>query len=280
LRFEGKNAAEIKYNSGWLAQLSFEEVIELTSNFTVQQLLERDFFQERIKRNKPIYLHEFMYPVMQGYDSVAMEVDLEIGGNDQLFNMMAGRSLLKAVKNKEKYVLTMRLLTDPSGRKMGKSEGNTINLTDTADEIFGKMMALPDTLIATGMELLTDLEIDHNTEMTAMEMKKLLAQEMVAQLYGSSDAKHAREEFERAFQKGGLPKKIKEIKVDEGKMALLDLIFEIGGGSRSEIKRLIKARAVDVDSHTSDDPQKEVKISKKGVILKIGKKKYIRVSLK
>ncbi|MDP2362914.1 MAG: tyrosine--tRNA ligase, partial [Ignavibacteria bacterium] len=160
LKFSGPNPAKILYNSQWSDRLTFKDLIELASNFTVQQMIIRDMFQERIKNKKPVFLHEFLYPLAQGYDSVAMDVDLEIGGKDQTFNMLCGRSLMKALKNKEKFVLATKLLTDPSGKKMGKTEGNIINLDAEPEEMFGKVMAWPDDLIALGFELCTDLKTE------------------------------------------------------------------------------------------------------------------------
>ena len=164
LRFSGKNAAVLKYNSKWLAKLSFEDVVELAAHFTVQQMMARDMFDRRMKENKPISISEFMYPLMQGFDSVAMKTDGEIGGNDQTFNMLAGRTLMKEMHHKEKFVVTMKLLVDATGKKMGKTEGNMITLGDSADEMFGKVMSWTDGMIRNGFELLTDVsldEIDH-----------------------------------------------------------------------------------------------------------------------
>ena len=134
LNFEGANPAQVKYNDEWLGKLNFHEVIELASHFTVQQMLERDMFEKRINDGKPVHLHEFLYPLMQGYDTVAMDVDGEVGGNDQTFNMLAGRTLLKQMKNKEKFVITTRLLVDSQGSKMGKTTGNMIALADSPEE--------------------------------------------------------------------------------------------------------------------------------------------------
>ncbi|MBU2052209.1 tyrosine--tRNA ligase, partial [Patescibacteria group bacterium] len=196
--FGGNNPVEIRFNYHWLSKLNFEEVVEIASKFTVQQMIERNFFQERLKANKPIHLHEFLYPLMQGYDSVQMGVDLEIGGNDQMFNLMAGRTLLKTYKNKEKFCLTTKLLTDPTGAKMGKTTGNTVNLTDTPEDIFGKIMALPDSLLTLGFELLTDLE---KPSTDPMKSKKNLAFEVVKQIHNETLAKAAQKQFEQTFQK-------------------------------------------------------------------------------
>ncbi|MCK4588444.1 tyrosine--tRNA ligase [Candidatus Woesebacteria bacterium] len=269
LKFTGPNAAEIRFNSEWLNKLNFEEVIELSSHFTVQQLLERDFFQQRLKKEKPIYLHEFLYPLMQGYDCVMMDVDLEIGGNDQLFNMMAGRMLMKALKGKEKYVLTMKILEDPTGKKMGKTEGNTINLTDLPINIFGKIMALPDSLINPGVELLTDLSLDLTDKLKPLESKKALAFDVVKQLHGEVKAKEAQKEFEKTFQKRA-PEYKTEI---AAKPTLLATVAEVIG-SVSQAKRLIKQGAVDINGATVSDPTHQIKGGEK---IKIGKKTFVKV---
>src|SRR3989344_3264869 len=144
LDFSGKNPVKMKFNSEWLDPLKFADIIELASNFTVQQMIERDMFQERIKQEKPIFLHELLYPLMVTYDAIAMNVDLEVGGTDQLFNMMVGRPLIKHINNKDKFVITTKLLTDSQGTKIGKTTGNAINLFGNPNNLFGQIMSLPD----------------------------------------------------------------------------------------------------------------------------------------
>lgn len=269
LKFTGPNAAEIRFNSEWLSKLSFEDVVELASHFTVQQMIERDFFQKRLKKQKSIYIHEFLYPLMQGYDCIAMDVDLEIGGNDQLFNMMAGRTLMKAIKKKEKYVLAMKLLTDPTGKKMGKTETNTIDLTDSNTDMYGKIMALPDNLIVLGIELLTDLPLNSADKHKPLESKKILAFDIVKQLHGEAKAKEAQKEFEKAFQK-----RTPEYKTEvAAKPTLLATIAEVAG-SVSQAKRLIKQGAIDIDGATVSDPGHQIKGGEK---IKIGKKTFVKV---
>ena len=153
LDFEGKNPAQVKYNSEWSDKMTFRDLIEVSSNFTVQQMIQRDMFQKRLEEEKPIYLHEFLYPLAQGYDSVAMDVDLELGGNDQMFNMMAGRDLMKAMGMKDKFVLTLKLLADETGKKMGKSEGNAVFLDQTPENMYGAIMSWTDGVIAIGFEV-------------------------------------------------------------------------------------------------------------------------------
>ncbi|MBI4153459.1 tyrosine--tRNA ligase [Candidatus Woesebacteria bacterium] len=264
LKFSGKNAAEVKFNSQWLSKLPIEEFLSVASHFTTSQLLERDMFQERLKAGKSVFVHEFLYPILQGYDSVAMNVDLEIGGNDQLFNMLAGRTLVKAFKGKEKYVLTIKLLTDPTGKKMGKTEGNVINLSDEPIDIFGKIMALPDTLTLDAVELLTDLS---SLPKNPFEAKKKLAFNVIKQLHGETAAKSASTFFEKTFQKGKTPKNVKTVSIKEHSLPLLDLVFATKEvPSRSEAKRLILQGGIDVAEKTIDDPTQEIAISQKGII--------------
>ena len=268
LKFDGPNRAEIKYNSEWLSKLKFEDVTELASNFSVQQMLERDFFQERIKKERPIYVHEFLYPLMQGYDCVAMNVDLEIGGNDQLFNLLAGRTLMKVLKKKEKHILTLKLLEDAQGSKLGKTEGNTINLPDSPEEIFGKIMSLPDSLLAPGLELLTYLPMKLLKKENPMILKKKIAFDVVEQLQGPSQAKKAQIDFENKFQKGRPDYKIKM----SLKKNLTDTIAPFTSlSSVSEAKRLIAQASVDVNEKTVADPKYKIKV---GDQIKIGKKVF------
>lgn len=265
LKFTGPNAAKVLFNSEWLSKLSFEKVVELASNFTVQQILERDFFQDRLKKNKPIHLHEFLYPLMQGYDCVAMDVDLEIGGSDQLFNMLAGRHLMKALKKKDKFVLTMKLLTDPLGEKMGKSLENVININDTPNDIFGQIMALPDDLLDLGIELLTDLPLKILKE-KPLVIKKKLAHNVVEQLCGKEKATSSQEYFDVTFSQ-----KAPEFKTAIATGKLGQVLAKASGASVSEVKRRIVAGAVDINGQTIKDPSTELKGGEK---IQFGKKSF------
>ena len=269
--FEGANKAEFKHNSEWLDKISFKDLIGITSNFTVQQMIERDMFQNRLKANAPIYLHEFLYPVAQGIDSVEMDVDLEIGGTDQLFNMLAGRTLVKALKGKEKYVLTLKLLEDSSGKKMGKTEGNAVNLTDSPEDIFGKIMALADGFIERGIELLTDMPVNLADSEGPLKAKKKLAYDVLAQLYGESMARQSQEKFESTFQERK-PEFDTEI---SPKQTLADTIAQLPSvGSNSQAKRLIAQGAVDVSGETVTDPNYR---PRKGEEVKVGKKEFVKI---
>jgi len=274
LSFSGNNPAKIMFNSKWLDKITFKDLIETTSHFTVQQLIQRDFFQQRIKNKKPIYLHEFLYPVMQAIDCVEMDVDMEIGGSDQTFNMLAGRTLMKAVKSKEKFVLTTKLLTDKEGNKVGKTAGNAIFLNNTANDIFGKVMAFPDEVISLGFELLTQLSLKEikSFNQHPMELKKKLAFKVVKMNYGEIKAQKAQKEFEKVFSKKQLPGKIKTIKTRN--QNILDFIVEIGfASSKNQAKRLIQQNAVKIDGKTITDWKMK---TGKGV-LQVGKRKYIKL---
>lgn len=282
LDFEGENPAEVKYNSEWSDKVNFRDLIELSSNFTVQQMIQRDMFQKRLKEEKPIYLHEFLYPLAQAYDSVAMDVDLEIGGNDQMFNMMRGRDLQKIINNREKFVLTMKLLSDDEGRKMGKSEGNAIFLDEKAENIYGTVMSLTDGFIANTFELITDKPLEEIEEMRKQiqdgtvnprDLKMQLAFDLVEIFYNTEEAEKAQENFKTQFQQGGIPENIEEITIEENK-SILDLLVEVGFvSSKSDGRRKIEEGAVKIDDEKITDFSLDVSFEEgKDKILKIGRK--------
>lgn len=251
--FDGDNPAKIIFNSEWSDKITFKDLIEITSNMTVQQLIERDMFQERLKNKEPIFLHEFLYPIAQGYDSVFMEVDLEVGGNDQLFNMMAGRTLLKAIKNKEKYVLTTKLLVDKEGKKVGKTTGNALFLDSTPESFYAGVMSFPDEVIELGFELLTEVDLSFVKKAVSenpMKEKKRLAFEIVKLLWGDKKAAEAQESFEKTFQE-----KTPEfnIKVESGATLSSTIAPFTQLASISDAKRLIKQNAVDVNGVVAKD---------------------------
>ncbi len=284
LDFSGPHAAKVMFNSKWLGKLNFEDVLNLASKFTVQRMLERDMFEKRIEEGKPIYIHEFMYPLMQGYDSVAMNVDLEIGGSDQTFNMLAGRDLLKEFKNKEKFVLTLKLLTDPTGKKMGKTEGNMITLDDTAEEMFGKVMSWPDQMIALGFEICTDELMAEIEEMTKKmkeganprDFKMKLAVDIVQIYKGEMAALAAKESFIKIFQKKTGPETVENKKVENKK--LIDILSEVNFvDSNSEAKRVIREGGVKVDEKVIDDINYE--LSSGEHLIQKGKRHFVKVTI-
>ncbi len=281
LKFSGKNPAKILYNSQWSDKLSFADLIELSSNFTVQQMIVRDMFQERIKNKKPIFLHEFLYPLAQAFDSVAMGVDLEVGGRDQTFNMLCGRDLIKTLKNKEKYVLSTKLLIDSTGKKMGKTEGNMINLDISSEEMFGRIMAWPDSLIYTGFELCTDLSVNEiknlkENKINPRDAKLRLAGEIVAVCHNQKLAEKAEKEFKKIFQKKRLPSKIPAIKIKETYLNILDILVKSGLClSKAEAKRLILQKGIRINGEIKDNWRERIKI-KKGLVVQAGKRRFVK----
>lgn len=269
LDFSGPNPAKIVFNSKWLDKLNFKDIIELSSNMTVQQLLERDMFQERIKSKSPIYLHEFLYPIVTGYDSIALEVDLEIGGNDQLFNIMVGRNLEKAVINKEKFALTTKLLVDKEGKKVGKTTGNALFLDSKPQDFYAGIMSFPDEVILLSYELLTEVPLDgleKRIKANPMLEKKNLAYEIVKLLWGEKLAKKAALTFENNFQKREA-EFTQEIKINKSLVETIAPFTNLK--SVSDAKRLIQQGGLTINGDVVSDLNYKIK---KGDKIKIGKK--------
>lgn len=278
---------EIRYNADWLAKLDFTQLVKLAQQFTVQQMIERDLYQKRLDSGKPIGLHEFLYPLMQGYDSVALDVDLEVGGNDQTFNMLAGRTLQRTYNQKEKHVLTTTLIEGTDGRKMAKTYGNFINITEVPKEMFGKIMSMTDDLIIKYFTLCTDVPLKIITEYekamaggeNPKDYKVLLANEIVTMYHDKKAADQAEKDFEEVFSKGGKPKKIKKIKFDSGKFKIFALLEELEMvESRSEGRRMIEQGGVRINEEKVKDVDEIVDL-KVGevVLLQVGKRKWLEV---
>ncbi len=272
---------KVKFNSTWLSKLSFEKLIEIASEFTVQQMIERDMFAKRIKEGHPVHLHEFFYPLMQGYDSVAMDVDMEIGGNDQTFNMLVGRTMVKN-RGKEKYVLTTKLLVDPTGKKMGKSEGNMVTLEDEPENMFGKVMSWPDSLMPLAFEICTRVstaEVSVLTSGNPMDAKITLAYEIVKIYHGEKKATQAKENFRNTFQKKEIPDEMEEIVVKVGEALSEALVAGKVLPSKSEWRRLVAGKAIHDLVKNTHIEDVDLKVSE-DLKLKIGKKKFIQVKVK
>ncbi len=293
VKFSGSNPGEIVFNHQWLDKLSFREEMEIFSCLTVQQLLQRDMFEKRMKQGKPISLQEFLYPVMQGYDSVAIDkktgLDGEIGGNDQTFNMLVGRDLMKAMRRKEKFVVAMKLLTDPAGDKMGKTTGNMITLDDSAEDVYGKAMSYPDSIITAGMELLTDLPMNIINNVAEslkkgenpMRYKKVMAFEIVKALRGVSEAQKAQKYFEKTVQKKEIPDEIASLQLPAGRINIVDLLLKTKlASSKGEARRLIKQDGIKIDNKVVKDTEKKVKITREGILVQRGKRRFVRVKRK
>ncbi len=274
---DAKNPPKIMYNHKWLSKLGLEDLISLASNFTVQQMIARDMFQKRIEEKKPIYLHEFLYPLMQGYDSVAMNVDVEVCGTDQIFNSLAGRDLLKKIKEKEKYVVAVTLMENPKTKElMSKSKGVGVFLDVSANDMYGQIMAQSD-------EMLEILFIN-NTYLSIKEIKEIvkgnprdakmrLAYEIVKIHHGIKKANESQKNFINIFQKKESPQEIVQLKLS-GKKIIDVLVLSKLAKSKGEAKRLISQKGIKVNDKSVDS--EEVKI-KKGDLIKKGKRHFIKI---
>ena len=292
LKFDGENPAKVMYNSTWNDKLNFQDLIELASNFTVQQMIQRDMFQERLKEEKPIFLHEFFYPLTQAYDSVAMDVDLEVGGNDQMFNMMCGRSLLKSLKNKEKFVLTSKLLVDDTGKKMGKSEGNIVFLNEKPNDMYGQIMSWSDGLLKSAYELCTNLKTEELKEINDLldsksvnprDLKMRLAYEVTKINHGETEAKAAQDNFINCVQKKELPQDIKSWQASKDIYNIVDLLVEAKlVSSKTDARRLIEQGAIkikDTDGQSEEvikDVKQDIKIDGE-IVLQRGKLQFLKI---
>jgi len=286
---DSKNSVKIVRNSKWLAKLNFEDLIELSTNFTVQQMLERDMFQKRMEEGKPIYLHEFYYPLMQGYDSVAIDVDMEIGGTDQTFNMLAGRILQKKLNNRDKFVLTTGLLENPkTGNKlMNKSEGNYVSLQDTPNDMFGKIMALPDEIViqmfmdTTNKELSEIQKIEqglNDLSIHPKDAKKQLAEEIVTIYHSEREAKKAEENFDNTFSKREIPEDVLEISTEKETKLSDILLSEKVVESKNEWRRLVEQGGVTSMKSGEKIKDSNYVVSGSGAY-KIGKKRFIKIKV-
>ncbi len=270
VRFDGENPVEILYNGDWLTKLALEDMLNLAGHFSVQQMIERDMYQARMKAGDSINLREFLYPLLQGYDSVAMKVDLELGGSDQMFNMLAGRTLVKAMLDKEKFVMTTPLLADSKGVKIGKTEGNVIGLTDAPNEFYAKIMSLGDDAIIPCFTLLTDFAIEDINMDNPMTAKKRLAFELTKQFNDEKAAQDAQKEFENTHQE----KKFSEHAEPSAPASSLKEFLVGKGYSATEARNLINHGAVDINGTVVKNINSEINI---GDEIKVGKKGFYKI---
>lgn len=272
---------EIRYNHEWLGKLGATDFFQISSHFTVQQMLQRDMFKERIKNDQDLSPVEFIYPLMQGYDSVVLDVDFEIGGNDQLFNMLCGRKLQKAYGKRDKCVLTTPLIEGIDGRKMSKTYDNCIYLDDSPTDMYGKTLSIKDDLITTYMECCTDIPMKEINAIekkmrdgaNPKEFKMRLARELVTMYHSDDAALKAEEEFAAVFAKGGVPDDMPQAKASKGETLIDLLVREKIVASKSEARRLIDQKAVSIDGvlvESHDQP------ATAGVV-KVGKRKFVKV---
>ncbi|EKO3369443.1 tyrosine--tRNA ligase [Vibrio fluvialis] len=278
---------KIQFNSEWLSELGAEGMIRLAANQTVARMLERDDFKKRYTNGQPIAIHEFMYPLLQGYDSVAMETDVELGGTDQKFNLLMGRELQKSNGQKPQVVLMMPLLVGLDGeKKMSKSANNYIGVSEAPSEMFGKIMSISDDLMWSYYELLSFRPLEELQQFKAdvangknpRDIKILLAKEIIARFHSEADADAAEQEFINRFQKGAMPDEMPEFEFEAG-IAIANLLKDAGlVGSTSDALRMIKQGAVKQDGEKLDDAKlvPEVGIS----VYQVGKRKFARVTVK
>ena len=290
-----RDKCEVHFNGEWFAKMDFREFMNLTTRFTVARILERDDFEKRFKANSPISMHELFYPIMQAYDSVAIKSDLELGGTEQKFNLLAGRNLQESFSQAPQCVLTLPILVGLDGeRKMSKSLGNYIGIDESAKEIFGKAMSIPDELIYQYFEMVTDVPAERLTQIKAeldagntnpMLLKKDLAATLVDMYHESGAGQNAREEFERVFSQGKLPDDIPEMRskgiidlgFDPTNIYLVGLIAKAGlAKSNGEARKLIQGGGVSLNSEKVTDTNLEFSL-KEETILKVGKRRFLKL---
>jgi len=279
---------EWRYNSEWLAKLTIRQIDELAELFSVQQLVARRNFKQRWEKGEEISLRELHYPLYQGYDSVAVKADLEIGGSDQLFNLLAGRKIQEAYGQKPQDILTLKMLEGLDGEKMSKTRGNVVNFADEPNEIYGKIMSMHDDLIVKYFELCTKLPMEEIIEIeqkmkkgaNPRDYKAKLAFEIVKMYHGEKAAQEAEKEFNRVFKEKQIPSQIKSYKVaKKDSYKLIDLLVESKlVKSKSEARRLIEQRGVKVDGQIIDDWQKEI-IVHQGMVIQVGSRRFIRLDI-
>ncbi|NLW84945.1 MAG: tyrosine--tRNA ligase [Phycisphaerae bacterium] len=277
---------EVRYNSEWLEKLSLMELIQLAAKKTVAQMLQRDSFKLRLEKNVDVYTHEFLYPLMQGYDSLAISSDVELGGTDQTFNNLVGRDVQRAYGQPAQIVITMPILVGLDGvQKMSKSKGNYIGITDAPSDMFGKTMSIPDTLMENYFTLLTDLPADRIAELTdpakthPKKAKVLLGKMIVEQFYDNAAAEAAAAEFEKVFAQNQLPDDMPEVQIAAEPVMVSKLLVQCGlvetGG---EAKRMVKQGGVRIDDEKIDDPNRLIKPAD-GMVVQVGKRKFAKLKI-
>jgi len=277
---------EIRYNSEWLAKLTLIELIQIAAKKTVAQMLQRDTFKKRLQADVDVYTHEFLYPLMQGYDSVMVKSDVELGGTDQTFNNLVGRDIQKAYGQKTQIVITMPILVGLDGKeKMSKSKGNYIGVTDEPNDMFGKVMSISDDMMENYFTLLTSQTIEQITELVnpgkthPKEAKVLLGKTIVSQFYDEPAAQDAAAEFDKVFAKGQLPDEIPDIDISTEPISASKLLLHCQlVSSGGEAKRMIKQSAAGIDGKKLNDPHAQI-TPKEGMIIRVGKRKFARLKV-
>ncbi|MGD8786017.1 MAG: tyrosine--tRNA ligase [Phycisphaerales bacterium] len=277
---------ETRYNSEWLEKLTLMELIQIAAKKTVAQMLQRDTFKKRLQADVDVYTHEFLYPLMQGYDSVMVESDVELGGTDQTFNNLVGRDIQKAYRQKPQIVITMPILVGLDGKeKMSKSKGNYIGVTDEPNDMFGKVMSISDDMMENYFTLLTALPTDKMAELVNSEKthpkdaKVLLGKTIVAQFYDDKTAENAATEFDKVFAQGQLPDEIPEVEMSAEPIAASKLLLACElVSSGGEAKRMIKQSAASINGEKINDPNDEI-IPQNEMVIRVGKRKFARLKV-
>ncbi len=283
---------EVNYNSTWLAPMTFADVVELAAKTTVARMLERDDFEKRYQNNQPISIHEFFYPLMQGYDSVALQSDVELGGTDQKFNLLMGRTLQKEFGQEQQVILTMPILEGLDGvQKMSKSLGNYIGINEAPNEIYGKTMSVPDELMLKYYELATDITLEDLEKLRSgladgsihpRDAKMNLAKTFVRMFHGEEAAEEAENHFKTVFQQRALPTDIPEVALDfsayeNGEANIVNLVFDLKlAESKGEARRMVQQGAVKVNEEKVGDINASVKVEE-GTVVQVGKRKFAKV---
>lgn len=272
----------IEFNSEWLSKLNFKDVLELASKYTVARMLERDDFKNRYENNLPLSMHEMFYPLMQGYDSVALNADIEIGGTDQTFNLLVGRELQKNYDQEPQVVITFPLLVGLDGKeKMSKSLGNYIGIDESAETMYEKAMKIPDDVLFDYFKLTTDIDLAEAQKLISDDViaaHKKYAETIITMYHGAEFVKQAEERYSQVA-KGGIPENIPEVNLsnESTEIKLCDILTKVGfASSKSEARRMIQGNGVKVNSEVVNDINAEVKIEGE-VVIQFGKNKFVKI---
>jgi tyrosyl-tRNA synthetase len=282
---------KVIHNSDWLKKLTFEDIVKLTQHFSVGDFVGRELIRKRLNDNKRVGLHEFLYPVMQGYDSYFLDTDLQIGGTDQTFNMQAGRTLQKDLRQKESFILTTTILEGTDGRKMSKSWGNAIWLDENAENMYAKVMAVDDALLPQYYLLATDMPLHEVQQMEVsltkkeihpMEAKKKLAHHIVSELHSKDDAERAAKQFVSRVQEGDKPEDMETMQADKGQ-TIIDVLVSAGfASSKSDARRLVEQGGVKVNEVKVSDPGTLIEniIKDNEAIMQVGPRKFVQIKMR
>ncbi|MBL7142309.1 MAG: tyrosine--tRNA ligase [Candidatus Pacebacteria bacterium] len=274
---------EIRYNSEWLNKITVKELLSLAMHFSAQQMIQRRNFKERWEQEKPIGIHELVYPLFQGYDSFAVKADVEIGGADQLFNLKVGREIQKMFGQPPQDIITSKMLSGLDGRKMSTSWGNMVTIVDKPNEMYGKIMSMKDEFIFEYFELCTDIPLSEIKNMSfkkanPRDLKAKLAREIVSIYHGKELVLTAEKEFNKVFREKKLPSSVSSIRISQKSLNILELLFKAKlVSSKAEAKRLINQKGVKIGDEVQTDWQKQIKI-KKGLVIQVGKRKFAKIA--